>query len=55
MIHERLASFESVFVEHQRRIAFLDLLLKEHLADPDKLTLADIRVKVDTFMFAGKL
>lgn len=36
----------------KRRRAFLDLLLHEHLNDPDHFTEEDITEEVNTFMFA---
>jgi cytochrome P450 len=43
-----------MFDKQEKRISFLDLLLKEHLADPTGFTLNDVREEVDVFMFAGQ-
>nr|XP_027205552.1 cytochrome P450 4c3-like [Dermatophagoides pteronyssinus] len=39
--------------EHKRRLAFMDLLIEQHLKDPNNFTELDIRAEVDLFMFAG--
>ncbi len=46
-------TFEETVDKNERRIAFLDLLIKEHKADPNGFTLQDVREEVDVFMFAG--
>jgi cytochrome P450 len=48
-----MASFEQSYEDNGRRIAFLDLLLKEHEKNPTEFTLKDIRDEVDTLMFTG--
>jgi cytochrome P450 len=37
-----------------RRLAFLDLLLKEYKADPNEFPLKDLREEVDQFIMAGQ-
>ncbi|KAH7638174.1 cytochrome P450 4c3 [Dermatophagoides farinae] len=39
--------------ENGRRLAFMDLLIEQHLKDPKHFTESDIREEVDTFMFEG--
>ena len=39
--------------EYGRRLAFMDLLIEQHLKDPIHFTELDIREEVDTFMFEG--
>nr|XP_046915914.1 LOW QUALITY PROTEIN: cytochrome P450 4c3-like [Dermatophagoides farinae] len=39
--------------ENGRRLAFMDLLIEQHLKDPKQFTELDIREEVDTFMFEG--
>ncbi|XP_046916561.1 cytochrome P450 4c3 [Dermatophagoides farinae] len=39
--------------ENGRRLAFMDLLIEQHLKDPKHFTESDIREEVDTFMVAG--
>ncbi|KAJ6216494.1 hypothetical protein RDWZM_007651 [Blomia tropicalis] len=41
------------FVSSRRRLAFLDMLIEQHLKDPNTLNLDGIREEVDTFMFEG--
>lgn len=43
----------SFFKNNNKRLAFLDLLLHQHLRDPHTMSLDDVREEVDTFMFAG--
>ncbi|XP_075589251.1 cytochrome P450 4c3-like [Dermatophagoides farinae] len=39
--------------ENGHRLAFMDLLIEQHLKDPKHFTESDIREEVDTFMLAG--
>lgn len=39
------------FTLSRRRLAFLDMLVEQHLKDPEALSELDIREEVDTFMF----
>lgn len=41
------------FTSTRRRLAFLDMLIEQHLKDPESLNEVDIREEVDTFMFEG--
>lgn len=41
------------FTSSRRRLAFLDMLIEQHLKDPESLNEVDIREEVDTFMFEG--
>lgn len=41
------------FTSTRRRLAFLDMLIEQHLKDPESLNVVDIREEVDTFMFEG--
>ena len=52
VIIERDAEFEKSNVKSQKRIAFLDMLLKAKAEDPS-ITFDDIQEEVDTFMFEG--
>ena len=42
---------ESSFISSKRRMAFLDMLIEQHLKDPQAFSELDIREEVDTFMF----
>jgi cytochrome P450 family 4 subfamily V len=53
IIRKRLSSYEATYEENGKRVAFLDVLLKEHKADPKRFTLQDVKEEVDLFMFAG--
>ena len=52
VIQERNAEFEQANLATQKRIAFLDMLLKAK-SDDQTITFADIQEEVDTFMFEG--
>jgi len=41
------------FISSRRRLAFLDMLIEQHLKDPAVLSELDMREEVDTFMFEG--
>lgn len=41
------------FTSSRRRLAFLDMLIEQHLKDPSTLSELDMREEVDTFMFEG--
>lgn len=47
--NEKIDSFTS----SRRRLAFLDMLIEQHLKDPETLNEVDMREEVDTFMFEG--
>ena len=52
VIKERSDEFEHANLKTQKRVAFLDMLLKAKAEDPT-LTFSDIQEEVDTFMFEG--
>lgn len=53
VIKERSDEFEHANLKTQKRVAFLDMLLKARAEDPNSLTFSDIQEEVDTFMFEG--
>lgn len=53
VIEERNTEFENLAESKNRKIAFLDLLLKVKQEQQDVIDLNGIKEEVDTFMFAG--
>ncbi len=52
VINERVSEYQKNDFEMNKRIAFLDMLLKARHDDPT-ITIEDIQEEVDTFMFEG--
>ena len=48
-----LTTKDESFDSSPHRLAFLDMLIDQHLKDPKSFSLHDIREEVDTFMLAG--